>query len=236
MIAEEISLPSDDSNFRSAACNYDSLMRTVLLLGATGLVGRELLMLLLPDDDVKRVVVVARRLTGLAHAKLHEYVFDLETMEQHPDAFEVDQIICALGSTIRQAGSQERFRSIDYGLPLRAAKLGRAKGARHYLLVSSAGADPDSWIFYSRVKGELERDLQSLGYPSVTIARPSVLAGTRPEQRRGEQFALKLGWLMPSSLKPIDARSVARALVNAAREDQPGTCILDSRTMRERYG
>lgn len=212
------------------------VMRNVLLLGATGLVGRELLLLLLPDDSVKKVVVVARRATGLAHAKLHEYVFDLGDMERHADAFEVDQIFCALGTTIKQAGSQERFRQIDHDLPLRAAQLGLARGARHYLLVSSTGADAKSRIFYSRVKGELERDLLGLGYPSITIARPSLLVGSRPEQRRGEQFALKLGWLMPPGMKPIDARSVARALVNAAREDQPGTCILDSRSMRERYG
>lgn len=211
-------------------------MRNVLLLGATGLVGRELLMLLLPDDSVKKVVVVARRTTGLAHAKLHEYVFELSEMEKHAEAFEVDQIFCALGTTIKQARSQERFREIDHDFPLRAAKLGLARGARHYLLVSSTGANANSRMFYSRVKGELERDLLELGYPSVTIARPSLLVGTRPEHRRGEQFALKLGWLMPASMKPIDARAVARALANAAREDQPGTCILDSRSMRERYG
>ncbi|HEY0144300.1 MAG TPA: hypothetical protein VGF48_25670 [Thermoanaerobaculia bacterium] len=210
-------------------------MRSVLLLGATGLVGREVLMLLLPDDSVKRVVVVARRTTGLSHPRLHEYVFPLGEMEQHAEAFEVDQIICALGTTIKQAGSQERFRVVDHDLPLRAARLGLARGARHYLLVSSAGADARSRIFYSRVKGELERDLLSLGYRSVTIARPSILAGVRGEQRRGEQLALRLGWLMPASLKPIDARAVARALINAAREDQPGTSILDSRGMRERY-
>lgn len=193
-------------------------------------------MLLLPDDSVKRVLVVARRPTGLAHAKLHEYVFDLDDMERHPEAFAVDQVLCALGTTIKQAGTQERFRAIDYSLPMRAARLGLAHGARHYLLVSSAGANAKSRIFYSRVKGELERDLMNLGYPSLTIARPSVLAGTRAEQRRGEQFALKLGWLMPASLKPIDARAVARALASAAREDKRGTCILDSRSMRERYG
>ena len=210
-------------------------MRSVLLLGATGLVGREVLLLLLADATVQRVIVVARRTTGLSHPKLHEYVFPLAEMEQHPEAFAVDQVVCALGTTIRQAGSQERFRVVDHDLPLRAARLALAHGARHYLLVSSAGANPKSRIFYSRVKGELERDLLALGYRSVTIARPSILAGVRGEQRRGEQFALRLGWLLPASLKPIDARAVARALVNAAREDQPGTCILDSRNMRERY-
>lgn len=210
-------------------------MRTVLLLGATGLVGREALMLLLTDDSVKEVIVIARRTTGLAHAKLTERVFDLAEMGSHPEVFAVDQIICALGTTMRQAGSQTRFREVDYELPMQAARIGLERGARHYLLVSSLGANADSRMFYSRVKGEIERDLQSLGYRSVTIVRPSLLVGARAENRRGERVAMGLSWLVPPSLKPIDARAVARALVNAAREDQPGICILDSKTMRRKY-
>ncbi|HET7435245.1 MAG TPA: NAD(P)H-binding protein [Thermoanaerobaculia bacterium] len=209
-------------------------MRT-LLLGATGLVGRELLSLLLADPDVERVTVVARRPSGVAHPKLDERVFDLAELAQHADAFAVDVIFCALGTTIKQAGSQERFRFVDYDLPLEAARLGRAAGARHYLVVTAQGANAKSRIFYSRVKGELEDALRTIGYPSLTIARPSLLVGHRTEVRRGERIAAKLSFLFPPSLKPISARSVARALVASAHERATGVQILDSATMRRRF-
>ena len=208
-------------------------MRTALLLGATGLVGRELLAQLLADDDVFRVTAVVRRPTGVEHAKLNEQVIDLDAMEQHEHLFAVDQLFCALGTTIKVAGSRERFRHVDHDLPLTAARLGRKRGARHYLLVSALGADAGSRVFYNRVKGETENDILSLGYPSVTIARPSLLLGDRAEHRFGEELAKKVGWLMPPAYKPIHGRDVARALVDAAREDKPGARILLSREMRK---
>jgi uncharacterized protein YbjT (DUF2867 family) len=207
--------------------------RTHLILGATGLVGRELLQLLLADNDTARVVAIVRRPTGVQHAKLDEHVFDLAEMDRHADLFAVDDIFCALGTTIKVAGSQDRFRVIDHDLPLLAAKLGRAHGARHYLLVSSLGADPHSRVFYSRVKGELEEDLRALAYPQLTIARPSLLVGDRDEFRLGERLFAHLGWLMPPRYKPIAARDVARALVVLSRDQTPGTRIVESRELRQ---
>lgn len=211
-------------------------MARALLLGATGLVGRELLSQLLADHRYTSVVVVARRSTGVKHAKLVEHVFDLEQMEAHAEAFVADDVFCALGTTIKVAGSQERFRKIDLDYPLRAARLARARGASHYLLVSSVGANPNSRIFYTRVKGELERELANLGYPSLTIARPSTLLGQRTEDRPGEGFAQRIGWLLPAAYKPIEGRVVARALIAAAHDPTPGVRILTSREMRERFG
>jgi uncharacterized protein YbjT (DUF2867 family) len=191
--------------------------RTVLLLGATGLVGRSLLQQLLNEPDVARVRVVARRPTGTRHDKLDERVFDLDAMEQHADAFAVDQIFCALGTTIKVAGSQERFRVVDHDYPVTAARLGLAHGARHYLLVSALGANAKSRIFYSRVKGETEDDILALGYPATTIVRPSLLLGDRGDRRFGEELAKKFAWLMPGKYKPVAADDVARELVAAAR-------------------
>lgn len=210
-------------------------MRSVLLLGATGLVGREVLSLLLEDDGVQRVVVVARRPTGARHPRLEEHVFDLGEMERHAGAFAVDQIVCALGTTIRQAGSQERFRVVDHDYPVTAAKLGKENGARHYLLVSAMGANARSRIFYNRVKGETEEDIQALAYRSTTIARPSLLLGDRAEHRPGERIAAHFAWLMPPKYKPIEARDVARALVRLAREDAPGVKVVESRELRLTY-
>lgn len=210
--------------------------RSVLLLGATGLVGRETLTLLLADDTVSRVIVIARRPTGVRHTKLDEHVLDLATMEQHAHLFAVDQILCALGTTIKQAGSQERFRTVDHDYPLTAARLGLAHGAHHSLVVSALGANARSRFFYNRVKGELEQDLRALAYPSLTIVRPSLLLGDRTEHRLGEKIASKLGWLMPPRMKPIPAKDVARALVELARENAPGVRVVESREMRRLYG
>jgi uncharacterized protein YbjT (DUF2867 family) len=210
------------------------LTRSVLLLGATGLVGRETLSLLLADATVSRVVVIARRTTGVRHAKLEEHLLDLATMEQHAELFAVDQIVCALGTTIKQAGSQERFREVDHGYPLTAARLGLAHGARHYLIVTALGANASSRIFYNRVKGEVESGLRTLGYRSLTILRPSLLLGNREEHRLGETIASRLSFLMPPKMKPIRAQDVARALVDFAREDAPGVRVAESRELRLR--
>jgi uncharacterized protein YbjT (DUF2867 family) len=204
------------------------------LLGATGLVGGELLRLLLDEPFYDRVVVVGRRSAGVVHPKVEEHLLELDRMGERPELFAVDTIFCALGTTIKAAGSQEAFRRVDHDYPIAAAKLGVAQGARHYLLVSSLGANADSRIFYNRVKGEVERDLRALPYPSITIARPSLLLGARGEFRLGERVAAHLGWLMPPGMRPIEAADVARALVAAGREQASGVHILESRAMRAR--
>ncbi len=208
--------------------------RSVLVLGATGLVGQETLSFLLGDHTVSRVVVLSRRATGVQHAKLEEHLIDLSAMERLAHCFAVDQIVCALGTTIRAAGSRERFRAVDHDFPLAAARLGLAHGAHHYLLVSSMGANDRSRFFYNRVKGETENAVLALGYRSATILRPSLLLGNRKELRIGEQIASRLGWLMPPRLQPIHATAVARALVELAREDAPGARVLESRELRLR--
>lgn len=206
--------------------------RHVMVLGSTGLVGGHLVDLLLDDSSIAKVTTIVRRPSGRVSSRIDEQILELDAMSRHPDLFAVDQIFCALGTTIRKAGSQERFRAVDLEYPVAAAKLGLERGASHYLLVSSLGADANSRFFYNRVKGELEDRLAALGFRSVTIARPSLLLGERAELRRGERIGAKLGWLMPPAYKPIEARTVARALVDAAREDAPGMRIMESREMR----
>lgn len=201
-------------------------MRHVLLLGATGLVGGAILKQLTADESIARVTVLTRRPLAAA-PKVEQHPFMLESR-----LFAVDQIFCALGTTIKKAGSQEEFRRVDHDLPLQAARLGLAAGVRHFLLVSALGADSLSRLFYNRVKGDLEDDILGLGYRTVTIARPSLLLGPRAERRLGEAVARRLGWLMPSKYRPIEAAAVAGALADAARRDAPGLLILESREMR----
>ncbi|HEX7150763.1 MAG TPA: oxidoreductase [Thermoanaerobaculia bacterium] len=207
-------------------------MRRVLLLGSTGLVGRELLTMLLDDPTISHVTTIVRRASGVPHPKLAEHVIPMTELDRHASLFAVDQIFCALGTTIKVAGSQEAFRFVDHDLPVTAARLGRANGATHYLLVSALGANASSRIFYNRVKGETERDVIAAGFPSVTIAQPSLLLGDRKERRLGEDLAKPFGWLMPPKYKPIHVRDVARALVEAARVNAPGVRVLESREMR----
>lgn len=211
-------------------------MPSVALLGATGLVGRHCLDFLASDRSFERIVVLARRKFAEATApRVEAHIVDFEHLSDRPDLFRVDQVICALGTTIKAVGgSQGRFRDVDYGIPLTAAQLAVSQGARHYLLVSSLGARADSRIFYSRVKGELEDALRSLGFRSLTIVRPSLLLGERTEFRLGEEVLKRFGWLVPGKYRPVHARDVAQTLVQAAKEDIPGMRIIESDDIRSR--
>lgn len=204
-------------------------MPSIALLGATGLVGRHCLELLADGRDFERIVVVTRRRFGEATApRVEGHLIDFDQLEAHADIFAVDHVVCALGTTIRAAGSKKQFRAVDYDIPLTAARMAARKGARHFLVVSSIGADATSRFFYLRVKGELEDALRTLGFRSVTIVRPSILLGDRPEVRFGEEIAKRFGALFPGKWRPVHARDVAKALLRSAKEDVPGLHIIES--------
>ena len=208
--------------------------RTVLLAGATGLIGSQILQGLVWDEDVGEVRVLVRRPLdrALVGPKVRELVADFDALDAHPEWFRVDQVFCALGTTIRQAGSEEAFRRVDRDYPRTLARLAHAQGARQFLLVSSAGANSRSRVFYNRVKGEAEEAVRRVGYKALTIARPSFLLGPRKELRVGEIVMKRLAYLLPASMKPVHSRKVASALVRAAREDDRGVVILDNVTLR----
>jgi uncharacterized protein YbjT (DUF2867 family) len=205
-------------------------MPSIALLGATGLVGRHTLDLLAGDPYFTRVVVLARRKFAEAMApRVEAHIVEFERLHERPDLLGVDQVICALGTTIKAVGgSKEKFRAVDYGIPLAAARIAQQQGARHFLLVSALGASAESRVFYSRVKGELEDALRTLPFRSVTILRPSLLLGDRNEFRLGEEVAKRFAFLVPGKYRPIHARDVAAALVRSAKEDVPGLHILES--------
>ena len=210
--------------------------KSVALAGATGLVGGEALRMLLADAAFSRVVALVRRpLEGPVanEAKLEQHVVDFAKLSKHHALFDVDAVISALGTTIKVAGSQEAFRRVDYDYPLALARLGAAEGAKQFLLVSALGASAKSPVFYNRVKGELEDAVLALDYASVTIVRPSLLLGDRQEFRFGEELAKRFGFLAPGKYKPVEARAVAAALVQAAREGRPGKRIIESDEIRE---
>jgi uncharacterized protein YbjT (DUF2867 family) len=207
---------------------------SVLLVGATGLVGRECLRLLLADNGYDRIVVVTRRPLSpdVRSPKLETHVVDFDHLNEYDQLFNVDAIICALGTTIRLAGSRTRFRTVDYEYPMAFARLGRRHGCGHFLVVSALGANAKSRMFYNRVKGDLEEALKAVSYPRLTIVRPSLLLGPRAELRLGEEVAKRvsrwLGPIVPRAFKPVEARVVATALVRAAREPGNGLRVIES--------
>lgn len=208
--------------------------RTVVLAGATGLVGRECLRQLAAESDVAEVRALTRRPLPEAERlpRVTEVLVDFENLDRTPSLLGAHQVICALGTTIRKAGSRDAFRRVDHDYPLRLARLALAQGGTHFLLVSALGADPRSRVFYSQVKGELEAAILALGFRAVTIARPSLLLGERGEFRMGEEIARRLAFLTPGRYKPVAAWQVAEALVRAAREDRPGTRIIENAELR----
>lgn len=192
--------------------------RSALLAGATGLVGGAILQGLLADASVTAVHVLARRAPAVSHSKLHVHVVDFAALPALP---EVDEVYLALGTTIKVAGSQAAFRAIDHDANLAVARAALASGAKRLGVVSAMGADTRSSIFYSRVKGELEHDLEALAYEGLVIARPSMLAGDRgalgQPERGGEQLALRvtrlLRPLIPANYRSVQASDVARSLL-----------------------
>lgn len=207
-------------------------MTRALLLGATGLVGSATLRLLLEEPGVSELAVLGRRPCGSSHPKLRETVADLSAPEAFADALAVDVVFCCLGTTIKKAGSREQFRRVDHDVVLGLARAAQRAGARSFLLVSSAGADPRSFNFYLRVKGELEEALSALSFASLEILRPSLLTGPRAEfrliERVAEPLMRALSPILPPRHRPIAAESVARAMVRLAREGTPGARTHES--------
>ena len=210
--------------------------RTVIIAGATGLVGREILRGLLADPAIDHVHVLGRRAPPVVSPKLTAHVVDFAALPSLPSA---DELYLALGTTIKTAGSQAAFRAIDHDANLAIAKAALASGTRRVGLVSAMGADATSRIFYGRVKGELENDLTALPFAGLVIARPSLLVGARAElgqpSRPGEDWGARLsrllGVLIPPNYKPIKAADVAAALL-AAVPSATGTMVLLSGAMR----
>lgn len=205
---------------------------SVLILGATGLVGAECVRQFAESPRFDRVVALARRPLATTPPRVETHVIDFEQLDAAAQHFRVSHIVCALGTTIKQAGSQERFRRVDHDYPVVAARLGIREGAHHFLLVSALGANPQSRVFYSRVKGEVEDAIRALPFRSVTIVRPSLLLGERAELRLGEQIGKLFAGVVPKRYKPVEGSAVARTLLRSAVEDRPGVCIIESREIR----
>jgi uncharacterized protein YbjT (DUF2867 family) len=209
------------------------------IAGATGLTGAALLSQLLREPQVDRVVAFVRRPLTVVDPKLAECPADFERLRELNPGF-VDGAYCCLGTTIRTAGSEAAFRQVDHDYVLAFASAAKAHGATHFSLISSVGADAKSRVFYSRVKGETERDLRQIGFESLAIYRPSILLGDRQEARSGERMGIVAMQLASPLMlgpfrkyRPIRVDTVAKAMLRESLKDKRGVTVYESDAIEE---
>ncbi|MTI28636.1 NAD-dependent epimerase/dehydratase family protein [Fulvivirga kasyanovii] len=216
------------------------MSRTALIAGATGLVGSQLLDLLLNDPYYEKVIVLTRRLVSKKSDKLVNLLIAFENLDAHAEQLKADDVYCCLGTTMKKAGSKDKFRQVDFAYPYEIARLFHTNGAQQFLLISALGADSNSSIFYNRVKGDVEEAITSMGFRSYHIFRPSLLMGPRQEKRLGEglgkAFFKVFGFLFAGPLKKykaIDSAKVAKAMFAIARQNKIGKFVHESRELQK---
>lgn len=204
-------------------------MKRALLAGATGLVGGYLLNRLLECSDYQSVTALTRRSLEREHPRLDELRVEFDRLDDVFGERQFDDAFCCLGTTIRSAGSQRAFERVDFDFVAGLAEAAARHGSGQFMLVSAMGADPDSGVFYNRVKGRAENAVLAAGFSTVHIFRPSLLLGPRREFRPMETLmtpaARLLAPLMPGKLRryrPVHADTVAEAMIKAAQSEQSG--------------
>jgi uncharacterized protein YbjT (DUF2867 family) len=219
------------------AADVPAVGRVVMVAGATGLVGREVLAALLADRDNREIHLLGRSAPALQDPRIRMHTVDFLHLPALPA---VEEVYIALGTTIGAAGSRAAFRAVDHDAVVAVASAAHASGAQRLGVVSAMGADASSRVFYSRTKGEMERSLAAIGYPALVVARPSLLAGDRaslgqprrPGERIGLQVSRVVQGLIPANYRPIHARRVAECLIQSVRAAVPGQKILLSGAMQ----
>jgi uncharacterized protein YbjT (DUF2867 family) len=206
-------------------------MKTALMIGATGLVGSQLLLQLLEDARFGKIIAFGRRALDTSHPKLEARVIDFDAPDSWSSLVQGDVAFSALGTTIAQAGSQEAQKKVDYDYQFAFARAAAKNGVPSYVLCSAASANAGSRMFYARIKGELDRDVQTLGFERVRILRPSLLGGERKQARTGEKIgSVLLGAVNALGIarryREIHGDVVARAMINAAMDPERGTRIF----------
>ena len=199
-------------------------MKTAVIAGATGLVGKQLMFKLLESTSYEKVIILVRTFIHIKHPKLIQVIVNFESLSAYKDQLKGDDFFCCLGTTMKRAGSKEAFYKVDYSYCLEFARLASENNAQKFLLISAIGADASSSIYYSKVKGELENAIRGLTISAIHIFHPSVLVGNRLEFRFGEiigiAMAKTLSPLMLGSLskyKPIEVTELADSMLKIAQ-------------------
>ena len=215
--------------------NVKNRKKTALILGATGLVGNELVKILIQQKNYEKIHLLVRRPIVSHDPACEVHVVDFEQLHTYQELFQVTDVFCCLGTTIKKAKSKEAFRKVDYEYPVEAAKIANVSGVEKFLIITAMGSNAKSSIFYNQVKGEVEESLGKLSLPSVHIFRPSLLLGEREEFRFGEKIAAKasafINILMVGPLHPykaIEAKNVATAMAAVAEVGKSGMNIYPS--------
>ena len=208
--------------------------KSALILGASGLVGSEVLSLSLESDLYNKIVIVVRSPLTIKHNKLVEKIIDFD-MPKWEEIFPVDHVYCCLGTTIKQAGSKTNFIKVDHDYPLAFAVAAKKWESSIFSVITATGVSPKSRIFYNNVKGQLEKKLKSLELFSTLIFRPSLLLGERKEFRLGEKIgsgiAKVTSWMTPKTYRAIHCKAVAKAMLAESFADKTGFNIISNKSM-----
>ena len=214
-------------------------MKTALIIGSSGLIGKQLLSLLLESKDYDKVIVFNRKEMALNHPKLVQQLIDFEDIPSYKNLIKGDDFFCTIGTTIKKAGNKEAFRKVDFSYPKQFAEIAKTNNIKHFLIVSSLGADVNSSNFYLKTKGEIEQFIINSNIEIVSIFRPSILSGNRKEFRLGEKFGLMLmkvfSFLFIGNLKkykPIASETVAQGMFAAAQKNKLGVSIYESDSIK----
>ena len=215
-------------------------MKTALIIGSTGLIGSHLLNLLLDSSDYTKVITFVKRDTGIKHKKLTQHIIDFDKPETYKELVVGDDFFCTIGTTIKKAGSKEAFRKVDFEYPRQFAAYALQNKDKQFLIISSLGADSNSGNFYLKTKGEIQDFLKDSKIESVAVLQPSLLLGDRKEFRLGEKigafFMKTLSFMFLGNLKKykaIEAKTVAKAMLTIAQQNNSGFKIYESDVIQE---
>jgi uncharacterized protein YbjT (DUF2867 family) len=210
-------------------------MKTALIAGASGLVGSELLKILIESNEYKAIHVLTRKSLNHNSPKIVEHLIHFDELANLKPEAPIDHIFCTLGTTIKKAGTKENFRKVDFEYVVNLGKKAKEINAEKLMVVSSLGANAKSIIFYSRVKGEVEEALKKLSLPHLFIFRPSLLLGNRQEHRAGEKMAASVYKVLSpvfsgplKKYKGVEAKQVAFAMMQTALKSEEPFKIVES--------
>ena len=214
--------------------------KTALVIGSTGLIGSQLVDLLLESEQYQKVIIFTKRESGKSHLKLEQHIIDFDQADTFQHLIKGDDLFCTMGTTIKKAGSPSAFRKVDYEYPIAFAEIAKTNNVKQLLIVSSLGANKDSNNFYLKTKGEMEAELAKANFETTVVVRPSLLLGHRSEFRLGEKigafFSKGFSFLLFGSLKkyrPIESSAVARAIYLLAQSKTKGYTIYESDQLQE---
>ena len=211
-------------------------MKTAVVAGASGLIGRELVQKLINSDQYRLIYILSRRQSGPLYPKIRELVIDFDQIDSLGFEVPIDDVFYTLGTTMKQAGSRANFKKVDYQYVVALAKLAKSQGASKFLVISSMGANSKSRVFYNCVKGMTEDTLKTIGFEQLVILRPSLLLGKRSEIRIAEWVSLfimrMLNFLIPVNYKAIRVEKVAEAMLKMAIQSGPKFSVIKSGEMQ----